>query len=162
MTIAEVSKEYDLTPDTLRYYERIGLICNVPRNKSGIRNYDEKSCKRIEFIKCMRNAGVEIKILEKLKIQPTLINPRYITGIDKELLEKLKENHDIVITLEDWILDGGFGEKIARFYGDTNIKVKNYGIAKEFYDRYDVNELLKDNRLTKEQIVEDLRNLENI
>lgn len=104
---------------------------------------------------------VEKEILEKLKIQPTLINPRYITGIDKELLEKLKENHDIVITLEDWILDGGFGEKIARFYGDTNIKVKNYGIAKEFYDRYDVNELLKDNRLTKEQIVEDLRNLEN-
>lgn len=110
----------------------------------------------------MRNAGVEIKILEKLKIQPTLINPRYITGIDKELLEKLKGNHNIVITLEDGILDGGFGEKIARFYGDTNIKVKNYGIAKEFYDRYDVNELLKDNRLTKEQIVEDLRNLENI
>ncbi len=63
MTIAEVSKEYDLTPDTLRYYERIGLISNVPRNKSGIRNYDEKSCKRIEFIKCMRNAGVEIEIL---------------------------------------------------------------------------------------------------
>ncbi len=104
---------------------------------------------------------VEKKILEKLKIQPTLINPRYITGVDKELLEKLKENHDIVITLEDGILDGGFGEKIARFYGDTNIKVKNYGIAKEFYDRYDVNELLKDNRLTKEQIVEDLRDLEN-
>ena len=63
MTIAEVSKKYDLTPDTLRYYERIGLISNVPRNKSGIRNYDEKSCKRIEFIKCMRNAGVEIEIL---------------------------------------------------------------------------------------------------
>ena len=63
MTIAEVSKKYDLTPDTLRYYERIGLISNVPRNKSGIRNYDEKSCKRLEFIKCMRNAGVEIEIL---------------------------------------------------------------------------------------------------
>ena len=102
---------------------------------------------------------VDKEILEKLKIQPTLINPRYITGIDKELLEKLKENHNIVITLEDGILDGGFGEKIARFYGDTNIKVKNYGIAKEFYDRYDVNELLKNNRLTKEQILEDLRKL---
>ena len=63
MTIAEVSKKYDLTPDTLRYYERIGLISNVPRNKSGIRNYDEKSCKRLEFIKCMRNVGVEIEIL---------------------------------------------------------------------------------------------------
>ena len=63
MTIAEVSKKYDLTPDTLRYYERIGLLSNVPRTSNGIRNYDEKSCKRIEFIKCMRNAGVEIEIL---------------------------------------------------------------------------------------------------
>ncbi len=63
MTIAEVSKKYNLTPDTLRYYERIGLISDVPRNESGIRNYDEKTCKRIEFIKCMRNAGVEIEIL---------------------------------------------------------------------------------------------------
>lgn len=63
MTIAEVSKKYDLTPDTLRYYERIGLLANIPRNKNGIRNYDEKSCKRIEFVKCMRNAGVEIEIL---------------------------------------------------------------------------------------------------
>lgn len=63
MTIAEVSKKYDLTPDTLRYYERIGLLVNIPRNKNGIRNYDEDSCKRIEFVKCMRNAGVEIEIL---------------------------------------------------------------------------------------------------
>ena len=63
MTIAEVSKKYDLTPDTLRYYERIGLLARVPRNPNGIRNYDETSCKRIEFIKCMRSAGVEIEIL---------------------------------------------------------------------------------------------------
>ncbi|MCI8411189.1 MAG: MerR family transcriptional regulator [Clostridia bacterium] len=63
MTIAEVGKKYNLTPDTLRYYERIGLISNVPRNENRIRNYDEKSCKRIEFIKCMRDAGVEIEIL---------------------------------------------------------------------------------------------------
>lgn len=61
MTIAEVSKKYDLTPDTLRYYEKIGLISNVPRTKSGIRNYDDKTCNQIEFIKCMRNAGVEIE-----------------------------------------------------------------------------------------------------
>lgn len=65
MTIAEVGKKYDITPDTLRYYERIGLISDVPRTKKGIRDYDEKSCKRIEFIKCMRNAGVEIDILSK-------------------------------------------------------------------------------------------------
>lgn len=63
MTIAEVSKKYNLTPDTLRYYERIGLVSNVPRNANGIRNYDEKTCRRIEFIKCMREAGVEIEIL---------------------------------------------------------------------------------------------------
>lgn len=63
MTIAEVSKKYNLTPDTLRYYERIGLLTKVPRNQNGIRNYDETSCRRIEFIKCMRNAGVEIEIL---------------------------------------------------------------------------------------------------
>lgn len=63
MTIAETSKRYDLTPDTLRYYERIGLLNNVPRTPNGIRDYDEQSCRRIEFIKCMRAAGVEIEIL---------------------------------------------------------------------------------------------------
>lgn len=63
MTIAEVGKKYSLTPDTLRYYERIGLLSNVPRNEKGIRNYDDKTCRRIEFIKCMRDAGVEIEIL---------------------------------------------------------------------------------------------------
>ena len=63
MTIAQVSKKYDITPDTLRYYERIGLIPPVPRNKSGIREYDESSCRWVEFIKCMRNAGMEIEAL---------------------------------------------------------------------------------------------------
>ena len=63
MTIAQVSKKYDITPDTLRYYERIGLILPVPRNKSGIREYDESSCRWVEFIKCMRNAGMEIEAL---------------------------------------------------------------------------------------------------
>ena len=63
MTIAEVAKKYNLTPDTLRYYERIGLIASIPRTKNGIRDYDDKACRRIEFIKCMRNAGVEIEIL---------------------------------------------------------------------------------------------------
>lgn len=65
MTIKEVSTKYDLTPDTLRYYEKIGLIDNVPRNKSGIRNYGDKELKRIEFIKCMRASGVEIEVLSK-------------------------------------------------------------------------------------------------
>lgn len=86
----------------------------------------------------------------------TLINPRFASGVDEEMLEKLKKNHSIVITLEDGILDGGFGQKIASFYGDSEMKVYNYGIKKGFYDRYDVNELLKENRLTKEQIAEDV------
>lgn len=93
---------------------------------------------------------------EKLNINPTLINPRFITKLDEELLENLKQNHEIVITLEDGILDGGFGEKIARFYSDTNIKVKNYGIKKAFYDKYNVNELLQENKLTPEQIAKEV------
>lgn len=96
---------------------------------------------------------------EKLDIQSTLINPRYITGLDEDLLEKLKSNHDIVITLEDGMLEGGFGEKIARFYGKSSVKVKNYGIAKSFYDRYDVNELLKENGITLKQIIKDIENM---
>ena len=71
-----------------------------------------------------------------------------------ELLEEIKKDHDVVITLEDGILDGGFGEKIARFYGDSDMKVLNFGLKKEFLDRYDVAEVLKENHLTKEQIME--------
>lgn len=63
MTIAEVSKKYDITQDTLRYYERIGLLSEVPRTKSGIRDFDEESCKWVEFIKCMISAGMTIEIL---------------------------------------------------------------------------------------------------
>lgn len=63
MTIAEVSKRYNITPDTIRYYEKIGLIPHVPRNKSGIRDFDENSCNWIEFIKCMRSAGLSIDVL---------------------------------------------------------------------------------------------------
>lgn len=63
MTIAEVSKRYDISPDTLRYYERVGLIPPVPRNANGIRNYDEASCSRIELIKCFRSAGVQVEAL---------------------------------------------------------------------------------------------------
>ena len=73
------------------------------------------------------------------------------------MLEDLKSNHDVVITLEDGILDGGFGEKIARFYGASDMKVLNFGIKKEFLDRYDVTEVLKDNHLTVDQIVDDVK-----
>lgn len=63
MNIAEVSKKFDLSQDTLRYYERIGLIPSVPRNKNGIRDYSEEDCRWVEFIKCMRNAGLPIEVL---------------------------------------------------------------------------------------------------
>lgn len=95
-------------------------------------------------------------VLEKTGVMPTLINPRYITGLDEELLENLKKDHTIVITLEDGILDGGFGEKIARFYGPSDVKVYNYGIKKEFLDRYAIEDVLKENHLTVPQILEDV------
>lgn len=86
----------------------------------------------------------------------TVINPVYFTGIDTEMLESLKADHDVVITIEDGMLDGGFGEKITRFYGNSNMKVLNFGLKKEFLDRYDVQEVLTDNHLTKDQIVADI------
>lgn len=90
---------------------------------------------------------------EQKGIDATLINPRYITGLDEEMLESLKANHEKVITLEDGALEGGFGEKIARFYGDSDMKTLCFGIKKGLYDRYDYQLLAKDNELTPEQIV---------
>ena len=90
-------------------------------------------------------------------VQATLINPRYISGLDEELLNTLKANHQLVVTLEDGVLDGGFGEKIARFYGDSDLKVLCYGLKKEFIDRYDPEEVLRDNHLQPEQIVAEVR-----
>lgn len=92
------------------------------------------------------------KIKEESGVDATLINPVYITGQDEALLEDLKKDHDVVITLEDGCLDGGFGEKIARFYGASDMKV----LKKEFLDRYDVAEVLKENHLTPEQIAKDV------
>lgn len=102
------------------------------------------------------------KVQEKLKvdtgINATLINPRFITGIDKEMLTDLLESHKLVITLEDGLLDGGFGEKISRFYGDKDMKVLNFGATKEFTDRVSMEELYERYHLTEELIVEDIKN----
>lgn len=106
--------------------------------------------------------GLGEEVCEKLKeagVNATLINPHYISGLDETLLQSLKEEHSVVVTLEDGILDGGFGEKIARFYGSDDVKVLNYGLKKEFLDRYDVAAVLKANRLTREQIAEDIQKL---
>lgn len=100
--------------------------------------------------------AVVAKLKEEKGIDATLISPRYITGVDEVLLDDLKRDHTLVVTLEDGVLDGGFGEKIARHYGPSDMKVLNFGVKKEFIDRYDVNEQLKKNHLTAPQIVEDI------
>lgn len=89
-------------------------------------------------------------------IDATVINPYYISGIDADTLNELKKDHAVVATLEDGYLEGGFGAKIAAFYGSSDMKVLNFGIKKEFIDRYDASEVLKDNHLTPEQIAEDI------
>lgn len=89
-------------------------------------------------------------------IDATVINPYYISGIDADTLNELKKDHAVVATLEDGYLEDGFGAKIAAFYGSSDMKVLNFGIKKEFIDRYDVSEVLKDNHLTPEQIAEDI------
>ena len=118
MTIAEVGKKYNLTPDTIRYYEKEGLIPKVPRNKSGIRNFDEESCRWIEFVKCMRNAGLSIEVLSKyvnlMQQGHDTVKERRQLMIDqrKILLEKQKDinatinriNHKI--ELYDEIVEG--------------------------------------------------------
>ena len=92
-------------------------------------------------------------------IDATVINPRFITGLDEKLLRELTADHDVVVTLEDGQLDGGFGEKIARFYGADAVKVLNFGLKKEFLDRYDLEQVLHDNHLTPEQLAHDIRNV---
>lgn len=107
--------------------------------------------------------GLAVETAKMIKketgVEPTVINPYFITGTDDEMLEGLKAEHNTVITIEDGVLDGGFGEKIARFYGNSDVRTLNYGIKKEFLDRYNVDEVLKANRLTAEQITEDVKGL---
>ena len=94
------------------------------------------------------------EMLAEHGIDATLINPRYISGTDEQLLDDLRKDHSIVVTLEDGSIDGGFGDRIARFYGPTDVKTLCFGVKKALYDRYDVNELMRDNCLLDEQIVE--------
>lgn len=107
------------------------------------------------------NLGKEVKkaIKEKLGFDATLINPVFMTGVDKELLDELKKDHKVVITLEDGILDGGFGEKVARYYGNSDMKVLNFGGKKEFTDRTPMEELYNRYHLTPELIVKDIESV---
>jgi len=135
MTIAEVSKKYDITPDTLRYYERVGLLTNVSRNPNGIRNYDEQSCKRIEFVKCMRNAGVEIEILieymnlfEQGKSKFSFDGEDYGDLTGKYLLEKMKKDPKVVAIVAGVPTNIGFTKDRRIEAGDQFVDV---GIAEE-------------------------------
>ena len=95
-------------------------------------------------------------LLEKEGIQATVVNPIFLSGLDTTLLKRLKEKHRLILTLEDGILDGGFGQKIAAYYGmDTQISVRNYGLSKAFHDRYSASELARAHHLTAEQIAAD-------
>lgn len=98
-------------------------------------------------------------IKKELGFTPTLINPRFASGVDEQMLKDLEKNHQLVITLEDGVLDGGFGQKIAAFYAAEPMKVKTYGLKKEFYDRYNPQELLFELGMTSEQIVADVKKL---
>ena len=96
------------------------------------------------------------RLLTENGINATLINPRYLNDVDTDTLEGLKTDHQLVVTLEDGCKDGGFGERIASFYGLSDMKVLVGGIKKGLYDRFDVNKLLSDNNLLDEQIVDDI------
>ena len=100
------------------------------------------------------------KVSEQLKlehnIEATLVNPRFLTGLDKELLNSLEDNHKLIVTIEDGIVEGGYGQTVASYLGDTELKVQNYGINKKFYDRYSVEELMEENGLTVENIVKNI------
>lgn len=144
----------------------------IPSNKVTHRD-SEKSYSQLDVFK-VEQKGEKLAILalgdfyqlgeelasaikEKLGFTPTLINPRFASGLDKNLLESLKKEHGLVVTLESGILSGGFGEKIASFYGTSEMKVKSYGLEKKFYDRYKADELLKSLGITPEQILEEIK-----
>lgn len=95
-------------------------------------------------------------ILAAKGINATLINPRYLNAVDAETLDSLKAEHRLIVTLEDGCKDGGFGERIASYYGTSDMKVLVSGVKKDLYDRYNLRQLLDDNRLLDEQIVDDI------
>lgn len=94
-------------------------------------------------------------------VDATVINPRYLTGLDTELLDQPQADHQVVVTLEDGILEGGYGQTIASYLGDSAVRVQNYGLQNAYPDRYDVNELLAQNGLTADNIAQQALNVLN-
>lgn len=140
-TVAHAEKETEKTFERLNTYKVEQQGSNVALIAAG------------SFFELGRRAAAK---LAEQGITATLVNPRYLTGLDENLLNSLKADHKIVATLEDGELDGGFGEKIARSYGDSNMKVLNFGAKKEFTDRVPVEELYKRYHLTPELIAADI------
>lgn len=97
------------------------------------------------------------KVKEEMNLDITIINPRFLTGLDEELLNSLKENHKLVITLEDGELISGYGQNIASFYGTSNMIVKNYGISKKFHTDFKPEELLRENGMSVENIANEIK-----
>ncbi|MGN1059010.1 MAG: 1-deoxy-D-xylulose-5-phosphate synthase, partial [Clostridia bacterium] len=95
-----------------------------------------------------------VRTLAEKNIDATLINPVFLSGLDTDLLEKLKEQHSLVVTMEEGILEGGYGQKIAAYYGDSDMKVKTFGLSKSFFGDFNPEELLRENNLTEDAIVD--------
>ena len=130
MTIAEVSRKYGMTQDTLRYYERIGLIPQVPRNKSGIRNYDEESCRWIELMKCMRSAGVQIEAL----IEYVALFQQGDSTIDARKALLMEQRDQLTARMEDmsWLptRPSTMSPEISSASGMPEVKLSRYTPAK--------------------------------
>ncbi len=136
----------------------------VQTDYSGLNRYEVTAKgSRVALLGLGTFHSLAVEVAARLKaesgIDATVVNPRYVTGIDTALLSELERNHEVVVTIEDGVLDGGFGEKIARYYGPSAMRVLNYGLKKEFVDRYDYSQILADNRLTAPQIIADVLGL---
>ncbi|MEE0950155.1 MAG: transketolase C-terminal domain-containing protein, partial [Streptococcus equinus] len=96
------------------------------------------------------------ELADKHGITATIVNPKFITGLDEELLDSLAVEHQLVVTLEDGVLEGGYGQMVASYLGDHDLKVQNYGVEKAFHDRYNAQELLAENGISVENIVNNI------
>ncbi|MCC8038922.1 MAG: 1-deoxy-D-xylulose-5-phosphate synthase [Bacteroidales bacterium] len=144
MPVGKVLHDPNFTPDD---YSRLNRYKVVHRgSKIAIIGLGNMLATALETAQLLKEHGIDASV----------INPRYITGLDTELLDDLKRDHHTVVTLEDGILNGGFGEKIARYYGPTDVHVRCYGLRKEFRDRFDPSALLSEAHLTPPLILNDL------
>ena len=141
-----------------------GQILNRPdvNGFDGVMKYKiEQSGEKVAIIALgdfyQKGESLAAAVEAELGFKPTLINPRVATLVDKETLDGLKKNHKVVVTLEDGVLSGGFGEKIVAYLGDSDLKVKTYGLNKVFYDRYKPAELLKELGITNESMINDVK-----